>query len=256
MDALDRLVADLGNPTLQQDAALAVAMISAQQTTPPSSFVVLVPPLCALLTAETSSAALLQNVLAGLSGLCQAVPGAAADAAAHGSACTARMLLLDAAQPLAVRCNAAELAHVLAVSGSVDAVLSADVQLAALELLSSPALPAQLEEPCADIVAACASETGNDPAARALLMAQGVVSKLVGLVSHSNGEVRIRMLLSLAMMLSTPGAATSLMSVDGALSRLDKCRVDGDGDASDIAADILCQLAELHVSPSIAAHGE
>lgn len=241
--ALERLVADLSNVEHQKDACVAIAMLASQQTTPPRSFLVLVPPLCALLAAPSSSSALLQNGLAGLSGLCQAVQGAAADAAAHGAARTATALLLDATHTAAVRCNAAELAHVLAVSGSVEAVLSADAHLAAFRLLSEEAasLPEQLQEACADVIAACTSESGNDAPSRALLVAQGTVAKLAGLLGHANPEVKIRILLSVAMMLSTPGAVESLMSVEAALGQLEECRTGGKGDASDIAADILSQ---------------
>jgi hypothetical protein len=185
------------------------------------------------------------------------VQGAAADAAAHGAARTATTLILDATQTAAVRCNAAELAHVLAVSGSVEAVLSADAHIAAFRLLSEESsLPEQLQEACADVIAACTSESGNDAPSRALLVAQGTVAKLAGLLGHANPEVKIRMLLSVAMMLSTPGAVESLMSVEGALGQLEQCRTGGEGDASDIAADILSQLAELRAALSAAAPGK
>ena len=174
-------------------------------------------PLCQL----CSRPAVQLNALAALSGLCKAVVGGREAAAAEGAAGLAVQLLRSADAPPSARVNAAELATALVCGGglALDAALVEELPAAALSVLHSSSTSAELAEAAADVLASLAAEPG---AAEALVLAS-LPAAASGLLTHQNGEVRIRMLLLMSMLLPAPGALAQLLQTDGSLRGVAAC---------------------------------
>lgn len=249
-----RMQADLASEddATARGAALALAVLLAQADVDelPAGIAVL----CPRLVAQISRPTLRQNALAALSGLCKAAPGGREAAAAEGAASAAVRLLCDVDAASALRVNAAELCAALASGGGMplDAVLVEDLPAAALAVLNETGAAPALAEAAADCLASCAAEPG---AAETLLQA-GVPRAASLLLSHPLVEVRVRLLLTLSMLVAAPGALAAILQTEGALRRLAVCAAAQPAgcDEATIAVDMLsvfqAQLAQRAAAAS------